>query len=969
MYAGKETKAHFSKPLRTARLEPLPVLALLLFSALSLPAQVSVRSLPPAVLLESTGSVSVRGQVLGALPGESTTVRWTTNDQPLPGSATVSYTLSDGPVGVPVILKVTSVLDPSKFAAVPVISLQKTTLTQVGFPEAVSYHPGTGKIYVAALVPRGNTFDTNLIEIAADGTQTPVLTFSSDIIDKLLPYSSGGTSYLLAPGFLSGSVHAVNLSTRTSRRVVTGLTTPVSGGFHPLSGDLYIAEQNARRVSIISRSLLDSAVTGTSTAAFQSLPIVITGISGIGFLSDRDSQKVFLLLSSTNGTIYRVNLEEASFSAVASGITTAQELLVVESSQLGFSFVMTASSTSIDGQGRIVATLPLSGDPSFSPAYSMATGLDSPTDLAFVPAGSPYSSQGRPLIAASNLSPTASRGKVVLWEVDPTVPADFFVFNDQARPSLSLISPAVGAEVVPGAPLEVRWNVAETNPVNPPHAHYPGPAEILVSTDGGNSFFSTGPAYIPSGPSGPQGNEYRVTLQLPANLAGSIIRLRVQMRGLGGSTLTVSSAGDLNVLPTSGGLPMAISLNPNFILAGGNAAVTVEGLNFRAGTALGLGDGISVNAATMLSSSRLAANITALPLASAGPRTVLLCNDVVICSQTENAFFVLPESGPRITSVQPPSGSPGATVVITGNNFSPLAANNVVTIGNLVATVSLAQVGRLVVQVPFGLNRGELPLSVQSNGVSSNTATFFLTPPGFSFPTIKPFGLVNVASYALGTSPLVAGSLGALFGSKMAPSIADAPSIPLPIEMLKISVVIGGIQAPLLFVAPDQINLQLPEEIRGLNSVPVTIYSSGVPGNTLLLTLTSQNPGIFSADRSGTGLGAVLNQNGSANGPGNPERIGNVLQIYATGLGESNPPVATGAGAPGNPPSNHLSPPQVTIDGKAAFVAFSGRAPNWVGLDQINVVIPHGVTTGEPVPLIFSIGGNTSNTVTVYVVP
>ena len=965
---GVETRACPDIPsgLRVGWVRAIQIVAVTAFSALLLRAQISVRSLPPAVLAESTGTVALSGQVSGTLPGETPAVLWSLNDQPVSNSTNISFSPSDGPPGVPLILKATSVFDRSKFASVPVVPLQKSTLAEIGFPEAVAYHPGTGKIYVAALVSRGTTVDTNLIEISAGGGQAQVLTFSSEIIDKLLPYSSGGTPYLLAIGLVSGSVHALNLSAKTFRTVVTGLQAPVSGAYHPVSGDLYIAEQNARRLSVVSRSALDSAVSGNSTASFQPLPIIISDLSGVGFLADRGTQKVALLATSTRGALHKVNLDDNSFSVVATGLLTAQEFLIVESPTLGFSFVLTASSTRIDGGGQILALLPPGGDQPFGRLYGIATGLDSLTDIAFVQEGSPYSPGGRSLIVASNSSPNASRGKVVLWEVDPAVQSTFFVYNDQARPSITLVSPGPDTVLTPGSPLEVRWRVVETNPVNPSNAHSPEPAEILVSTDGGNSFLPTGTSYIPSGP---QGNDYRVLWQVPANLAGSSIRLRVQMRTLGGNTLAVTSNADLNVLPLSAGSPVALFLNPNYAVAGETAEVAVEGLNFHAGTGVSLGDSVSVNSVTALSSSRFQAEVTVQALAIPGPRTALVCDSPILCSQAENVFFVLPSSAPRINSVQPQSGAPGATVVTTGSNFSPVAANNVVTFANLTATVSEAQPGRIVIQVPFGLNWGNLPLTVETNGVSSNTADFFLRPAGFSFPAANRDGIVNAASYTPGTTPLAAGSIGSAFGTNLAPSIASAAEVPLPRDLLGASLLIGGIQTPLFFAAPNQINFQLPEEIRGLNSVPATIFSKGLPGNTVLLNLGTQSPGIFSFDGSGKGRGAVLNQDGNLNGPARPERIGSVLQVYATGLGESSPPVATGLAAPRDPLSTHFNPLQVTIDGKPASVIFSGRAPDFVGLDQVNVVIPAGVTTGSPVQLTFTAGANSSNTVTVYIAP
>ncbi|MBI2816146.1 MAG: hypothetical protein HYX72_04315 [Acidobacteria bacterium] len=56
-----------------------------------------------------------------------------------------------------------------------------------------------------------------------------------------------------------------------------------------------------------------------------------------------------------------------------------------------------------------------------------------------------------------------------------------------------------------------------------------------------------------------------------------------------------------------------------------------------------------------------------------------------------------------------------------------------------------------------------------------------------------------------------------------------------------------------------------------------------------------------------------------------------------------------------------------TIGGQAARVLFSGMAPGFVGLWQVNAEVPQSVTPGPAVPLVISAGGNTSNTVTIAV--
>ena len=89
--------------------------------------------------------------------------------------------------------------------------------------------------------------------------------------------------------------------------------------------------------------------------------------------------------------------------------------------------------------------------------------------------------------------------------------------------------------------------------------------------------------------------------------------------------------------------------------------------------------------------------------------------------------------------------------------------------------------------------------------------------------------------------------------------------------------------------------------------------------------------------------------------------------MFCTGLGEVTNRPAGGAPAPSNPLSITTTTPKVTIGGVPAPVTFSGLAPGFVGLYQVNAQVPENAATGDAVPLILTIGGATSNTVTVAV--
>jgi len=180
----------------------------------------------------------------------------------------------------------------------------------------------------------------------------------------------------------------------------------------------------------------------------------------------------------------------------------------------------------------------------------------------------------------------------------------------------------------------------------------------------------------------------------------------------------------------------------------------------------------------------------------------------------------------------------------------------------------------------------------------------------------------------------------------------------------------GAVPAPLLYASRTQINLQIPPQIPP-GPVFFQLLVQGKLLRTALASLSSVSPAIFTF---ATGQGAVLNQDNSINGPGtgsavHPAPRGSVIQIFGTGAGATNPPLAAGEAAPGSgsPLVLTVAQPTVTIGGKTARVLFSGLAPGFVGLWQINAEVPQDVTPGSSVPLQVAVGTVASNTATIAV--
>jgi uncharacterized protein (TIGR03437 family) len=123
----------------------------------------------------------------------------------------------------------------------------------------------------------------------------------------------------------------------------------------------------------------------------------------------------------------------------------------------------------------------------------------------------------------------------------------------------------------------------------------------------------------------------------------------------------------------------------------------------------------------------------------------------------------------------------------------------------------------------------------------------------------------------------------------------------------------------------------------------------------------------FTANQAGTGIAAVLHQDGitpvTAQNPGHPSEI---VIIYVTGLGVLTPPLATGALSGGN---LAVAVPTVTVDGVTAALDYAGGAPSYAGLNQINLHIPASTRTAANIPLVVSVGGMTSNETTIPVGP
>ena len=267
---------------------------------------------------------------------------------------------------------------------------------------------------------------------------------------------------------------------------------------------------------------------------------------------------------------------------------------------------------------------------------------------------------------------------------------------------------------------------------------------------------------------------------------------------------------------------------------------------------------------------------------------------------------------------------------------------------------------------------GAFTFSISVTDSSGSVTVFVFTlavsaqQGGGSAPSINAGGVVSAASFV---APVVPGSIASAFGTFLLTSPLGAASSPLPTSLEGLSLQFGGsLQAPLFFVSGGQVNLQVPWELAGQSQATITGTLNDQTGPGQAVALAAFAPGILSMNAQGTGQGAILDASYRLVDSSNPAIPGTTaLQIFCTGLGAVTNQPPTGAPALSRPLSETATTPTVTVGGVSAKVIFSGLAPGFVGEYQVNAIVPSAAPGGSAIPVVMSIGGAVSNTVTIAI--
>ena len=212
-------------------------------------------------------------------------------------------------------------------------------------------------------------------------------------------------------------------------------------------------------------------------------------------------------------------------------------------------------------------------------------------------------------------------------------------------------------------------------------------------------------------------------------------------------------------------------------------------------------------------------------------------------------------------------------------------------------------------------------------------------------PSYSGVSIVNAADSQSG--PLAANAIGTIYGQNLSYTTASLASddingglLPLGLPGTGVNVLVGGIAATVFYVSSTQINFLVPSIlIPGQTGVQVVL--NGIAGPVIPITLADCSPALFQLDAQ-TVIATRLD--GSLVTAAAPAHPGEFLTFYATGLGDTVPPVVYRY-VPQNPaPLQRLADFQVLLDGipvERSLVLYAGIAPGFAGLYQVNVQIPN----------------------------
>ncbi len=282
--------------------------------------------------------------------------------------------------------------------------------------------------------------------------------------------------------------------------------------------------------------------------------------------------------------------------------------------------------------------------------------------------------------------------------------------------------------------------------------------------------------------------------------------------------------------------------------------------------------------------------------------------------------------------------------------------------GSLAYSFNVNQVSWLLVLPPGGVNPSALALSVNPAGLAAGlyTTTIQVFASGaVNSPQSLPVTLMvqnatpaitsvlNGASLQVGA--LAAGSIMTIKGSGLGPNVGvsmqpDAKG-DYGTNLAGVQVMFDGVAGTMLYAQSGQINAIVPFGISGQSGTTIQIAYQNMDSASYRQPIQPAAPALFTASASGTGQGAILNQDFTVNSDSNPAHPGTIVALFGTGGGPFQTAMGDGTTAG---VTNLALPVTAQVGGVNAQVMYAGSAPGLVaGGVQINVMIPANTAAGD----------------------
>lgn len=228
------------------------------------------------------------------------------------------------------------------------------------------------------------------------------------------------------------------------------------------------------------------------------------------------------------------------------------------------------------------------------------------------------------------------------------------------------------------------------------------------------------------------------------------------------------------------------------------------------------------------------------------------------------------------------------------------------------------------------------PLSFRATNAASYLSTTAFDQPGLA---VAPLEIVTLLGTGLGPTSLTNGALDQ--NGRLSTVAGDT------------RILFDGVPAPIVYASAGQTSVIVPSEVAGKVFTVISVERAGTVTSVSTASITTALPGLFTANSSGTGSVAALNQDGSFHSTTRPAARGSVVTLFATGSGVMDRTLPNGAVTDGNL-SRPLLPVSVRIGTQTAELLYAGSAPSLVhGVLQVNVRIPQDLLPGDhPIKLV-----------------